>query len=73
MNMRLWWRDVDIVERCGEMEFILYRRKGDTLVEEARNFKYLERTPEQTDDYWMSVQMNVKRAQMVWVRLGNMI
>ena len=30
-------QDVDIMERCGEMEFSLYGRQGGTLVEGVEN------------------------------------
>ena len=31
-EMQLIWRDMDMVERCGEMDLILYRREGGKLV-----------------------------------------
>ena len=54
-EMQLSRRDVDIVERCWEMEFRFYRREGDALVELVANFKYLGRLLDQTDDDWPAV------------------
>ena len=39
--MRLRRRGVEILERCVEMEFILYRREGKALLEGVETFKYL--------------------------------
>ena len=37
------------------MEFSLYRRKGDVLMEDVEQFKYLGHPLNQTDDNWMLV------------------
>ena len=49
-EIRIRKRDVDMAERCADMEFILYGREGDALVEGVSNFKYLGRPLDQTDD-----------------------
>ena len=48
-------RDVEMAERCGEVEFSLYGRKGGKLVEEVANFKYLWQPMDQMDDDWTAV------------------
>ena len=48
-------QDMDITERCGEMEFSLYGRQGGTLVEGVEIFKYPGRTLDQMDDDWPAV------------------
>ena len=37
-------------ERYGEMDFSLYGRDGDTMVEEVANFEYLGRPLDQMGD-----------------------
>ena len=44
-----------MAERCRDMEFILYRREGDMLVEGVANFKYLGIPLYQTDNDWPEV------------------
>ena len=41
MEIRLKWRDMEFYHRSGEMEFALYGREGDELVEGLTQFKYL--------------------------------
>ena len=55
------------------MEFRLYRRKGDALVEGMVQLKYLGRPLDQMDDDWLMVRQNVKQARRVWGRLGKML
>ena len=55
------------------MEFRLYGREGDALVEGMENFKYLGRPLDQTYDGWPLVIRNIKRAQKVWERLGKLL
>ena len=45
---------MDLAQRSGEMEFSLYVREGDALVEGVTQLKYLGRTLYQTyyDWYW---------------------
>ena len=62
-EMRLRRRDMDMAERCEEIEFSLYGRERDVMLEEVENSKYLERPLDQTDDDWTSVRQNVKRAR----------
>ena len=45
-------RDVDMEERCGEMEFILYGMEGGVLVEGVAQFEYMGLPLDQTDDNW---------------------
>ena len=71
--MRLIWRYLKMAERCRDMEFILYRREGDALVEGVANFKYMGRKLDQTDYDWPVVRRNVKRAQRVWGMLGKLL
>ena len=55
-EMRIIQRDVDMVERCREMEFGLYGREGGALVEGVTTFNYLGLTLDQTDDDWSAVR-----------------
>ena len=48
------------------MEFILYRREVDALVEGVSNFKFMGQPLDQTNDDWLAVRRNIKRAQRVW-------
>ena len=41
--MHIIQRDVEIADRCGEMEFSLYRRAGGAIVEGVATFKCLGR------------------------------
>ena len=36
--MRLWKKEVDLFQRAGEMEFSLYDKEDDTLVEGVTQF-----------------------------------
>ena len=72
MEMRLRWRDVDMAERCGDMEFSVYRREGGALVERVANFKYLGRPLDQMDYNWPSVRWNVRRVRRGRRRLGKL-
>ena len=47
-RMRIIKRDVEMAERCGEIEFRFYGREGDALVEGVSQFKYLGWTLDQT-------------------------
>ena len=60
-------------ERCREMEFSLYGRGGDALVEGVSKFKYLGRTLDQTDNAWPATKQNIKRVRTVWGRLGKLL
>ena len=62
-----------MAERYGEMEFRLCSRKGYALVEVVSHFKYLGWAPDQTDDDWLVVQRNFRRARRVWGSLGKII
>ena len=55
-----------MAERCGDMEFRLYGREGDALVEVVANFKYLVRPLDQTDDDCPEVRRNIKKGRRVW-------
>ena len=48
------------------MEFSLYGREGETLVEGVEKFKYMGRPLEQTEDDWLAVIQNAKQALRVW-------
>ena len=69
----LIWRDVEMAERYGYMEFILYSIKGGVVVEGVTKFKYMGRPLDQMDDELMAVRQNVKQARRLWGRLGEMI
>ena len=70
---RLRRRDVDMLARCGEMEFNLNGEEGDKRVENVPTFRYLGRPLDQTDDDWPTVRKNIMHARLVWGRLGKII
>ena len=43
------------------------------LVEGVAQFEYLGRPLDQTDDDWLAVRCNVKKARRVWGRFGKML
>ena len=51
-----------MAQRSGEMEFSMYVREGDTLLEVVDQFKYLGRTLDQYDKKWTSIYRNIRRA-----------
>ena len=55
------------------MEFRLYGREGDVLVEGFVNFKCIRCPLDQTYDDWPLVRRNFKRARRVWGRLGKLL
>ena len=59
-NMCLRQRDAEISERCREMEFSLYGREGDALMEGAAKFKYLSQTLDQMDYECTEIRKNFK-------------
>ena len=61
------------MNRCGDMESILYRIEGGAIVEGEETFNYLGRTLDQTDDECPVVIQNIKRDQKVWGRLGELL
>ena len=61
-----------MAERHRDMEFILYGREGDVLVEVVVNFKYLGRPLDQKNDDWTEVQRKINRLRRVWGSLGKM-
>ena len=59
------WRDVDMEERCADMEFSLYRGYGYVMVEGVATFKYLGRHLDQTDQDWSEIIRIVLRERTV--------
>ena len=55
---------MELAQRLGEMEFILYSKEGGALVGVVVQFKYLRR-PLDHDD-WSEIFRNIKRARKVW-------
>ena len=55
------------------MEFSLYSRQGDVLVEGVLQFKYLGRPMDQTDENCPAVWQNVKWVRKVWGGLGKIM
>ena len=64
---------MELAKRLGEMEFILYGREGDALVEEAEQFKYLGRPLGQTCNDWPVIIWNMRRVKKFWGRPGKML
>ena len=73
MERRLRWRDVDMADRCGEMEFILMGGEGEDRVENMTTFRYLVTPLDQMDDNWPAVQRNIMCARLVWGILGTLL
>ena len=61
-DMRLQWRDLDMAQKTGEMNFSMYYREDDPLVEGVKLFQYLVRTPKQTDSDCLSVHRKIVKA-----------
>ena len=62
-EIRLWRRDLDLVQRVGEMNFILYDSEEDSLVEREAQFQYLGMTLEHTYNYWTAVHRTTFRVR----------
>ena len=73
MDMRLRWREVDMTEMSGEIEFGFYIMEEDALVDGVEQFKYLGRPLDQTYDNWSAVHRTVRQAKKVWGRLVKML
>ena len=71
--MRLSWRDGETLERCKDMEFILYGREGGAMMEGMAKFKYLGWPLDQADDDCLELRRNVKQERKVWGRLGKIL
>ena len=64
-EIRLQWRDVELDQRSRELEFSLYGREGDALVEIVAQFKYMGIPLYQSDDDWIEILRNTRRARKV--------
>ena len=73
MESRPQRRDVDMVERCGEMGFSLEGGEGKEGVENVKTFRYLGSPLDQRDDDWLAVRRNIMHARLVWGRLGTLL
>ena len=51
-GMRLLIRDVELVQRAGEMNFSIYDREDDLLGKGLTQFQYLGRTLDNMDNEW---------------------
>ena len=51
----LQWRSVDLGNISGNMEFILYVRKGYALVEGMAQFEYVGRAMDQSYNEWLAI------------------
>ena len=72
-KMQIRRRDVEMAERYRYMDFILYKKGGDALVEGVATFKYMGRPIDHTCDNWPEIRWNIKRASPVWGRLVKML
>ena len=52
---RIRQRDVEILERCGDMEFSLYRGEGGEMVYGVETFKYLGKPLDKNYEYWTAI------------------
>ena len=48
-------RDVDMLDRCWDMEFRFYEEKGIALVEKVEKINYMGRPMDQTGNYLPAV------------------
>ena len=55
------------------MEFSLYGREGNPLVEGMSQFQYIERNLDHTENYWPGAHQNIFKIWEVCRRLGDMI
>ena len=69
-EMRIRFRDIDVVIRCSGVEFRLTREEGEETIEVLALFKYLGRTLENSKDEWPLVRQNIRKARQVWGRIG---
>ena len=70
---RLQQIDMEMVDRCVEMEFSMDGEDGeygDKRVEGVGTFRYLRRTLDQTDDDWPEVRRNIMNERLVWGKQG---
>ena len=65
--------DVEMAERCGEMEFILDGVEEDERVGNLTTLWCLGIPLDQTDDDWPAVRRNIMLAMSVWGRLGTLL
>ena len=71
MSLRRIYMEME--ESLEEMEFILYGREGDTMMEGVTQFKYLGRPLDKTHDDQPEVWRNTKWARKVWGILGKIL
>ena len=59
----MWWqrRDVVIVDKFSEENFILTREGGAECIGGVENFKYLGRPLDRSDDNWPAVLRNIRK------------
>ena len=62
-----------MVHRYRDMEFRLYGRERDSLVEGVTNFKYMRRTLYQYDNNWPVICRNTRRVRKVLVFLEKVL
>ena len=60
IKRRLRRQNVEMFERCEEMEFSLYVEEGGELVEGVKKFKYMGKPLDKTDDDWLEVWRNIR-------------
>ena len=70
---RLRRRDVEMAERCGDIEFSLEGREVDDRVEVVATFRCPGSTLDQTHDDYLAMRRNIMREMLVWCILGTLL
>ena len=67
------WKDVELIHISGEMEFTLYGREVDALVEGVSHLKYMGRILDRSDNYCLAICQTKPRAWKFWDQLGKIL
>ena len=72
-QMRWRRRDVAIAARCSEATFSLTGEEEAECIYGVEVLKYLGRLLYLSDDNWMEVLRNIRKARQVWGRIGKLL
>ena len=64
---------MEIYQRAGEMNFSLYNREDDYLVERVTHSQFLGRTLDHTENDYLDMHRNIGKGRAVWRRLVMML
>ena len=66
-------RYVEMVARCGKMEFNINGEEVDERVEILPTFRYMGQPLDQLDDAYQAVRQYIMHARLVWGRVGTLL